>query len=114
MIAVSSRGGGLPSLVGGIEQGLVLEQSAGDRQQTVGNSAQGATVTVTTSAQFGVAVTAGLVVLGRYTGPMIESCLQSPIAGVTPQDDAGLTAAPGHWSYPGQATQSVIVSPAQR
>src|SRR5215469_12403214 len=50
---------------------------------------------------------------GSPRGPMIERRLQSLVAGVTPQDDAGLTAAPGHWSYPGQATQSVIVSPAQ-
>jgi len=49
-MAVFSRGG-RAILVGGIEHGLVLEQSAGDRQQAVGNSAQGATVTVTALAQ---------------------------------------------------------------
>ena len=44
------RGGGLASLVGGIEQGLMLKQSAGDRQQAVGDSAQGAAVAVTAPA----------------------------------------------------------------
>ena len=78
-MAVSSRGGGLALLVGGIEHGLVLEQSAGDRQQTVGNSAQGATVTVTTSALLGIAVTAGLVVLSGHAGPMIERRFRSPL-----------------------------------
>jgi len=68
MMAVSSRGGGLAILVGGIEHVLLLEQSAGYRQQAVGNSAQGATVTVTTSAQLGIAVAAGLVVLSGHAG----------------------------------------------
>jgi hypothetical protein len=57
----------------------IAETEAGDRQQTVGNSAQGATVTVTTSALLGIAVTAGLVVLSGHAGPMIERRFRSPL-----------------------------------
>jgi Plasmid pRiA4b ORF-3-like protein len=41
-----SRTGGVPNLVGRVEQRLLFEQGAGHRQQAVGDGAQGAAVAV--------------------------------------------------------------------
>ena len=46
-------------------------------------------------------------------GPNDRAPFPVAVAGITPQDDAGLTAAPGHRGNPGQAAQRVIVSSAQ-
>ena len=59
-----SPAGGVPNLVGGVEQSLLLEQGAGHRQQAVGDGAQGAAVAVAALAQRGVTAAAESVVLG--------------------------------------------------
>ena len=66
---------GVPNLVGGIEQRLLVEQSAGHRQQAVGNGAQSAAVAVAAPAQCGTTATAERVVLGCDARPMIERVL---------------------------------------
>src|SRR5438132_12446924 len=53
-----SRASGVPSLVGGVEQGLLFEQGAGHRQQAVGDGAQGAAVAVAALAEHGITAAA--------------------------------------------------------
>src|SRR5437667_7157917 len=84
--------GGLARLVGGVEQGLPLEQGTGNRQQAVGNGAQGAAVAA--SAQLGIATPAGLVVLGGDARPVIERVFEPLVAGIAAHHDAALTTAP--------------------
>ena len=58
-----SRAGGVPNLVGRVEQSLLFEQGAGHRQQAVGDGAQGAAVAVAALAQRGITAAAERVVL---------------------------------------------------
>jgi len=71
-------------------------------------------VAVTAFAQFGVAMSAALVKLRGDARPVIDSAAQPHMAGLTPDDDAILAAAPGHRGDTRQCPQGVIVSPAQR
>ena len=109
-----SRGDGLPSLMGGIKQGVVLQQGAGDGEQAVGDGAQGAAVAVPATTQCGVAAATGLVMLDSDARPMIERVLQPLVTGITADDEAGLAGAPGYRCHTGQAAQGVIVSAPQR
>src|SRR5215472_11267319 len=109
-----SRGDGLPSLMGGIIQGVLLQQGAGDGEQAVGDGAQGAAVAVPATTQCGVAAATGLVMLEGDARPMIERVLQPLVTGIAADDEAGLAAAPGYWCHTGQAAQGVIVSAPQR
>src|ERR1700730_17603137 len=109
-----SRAGGVPNLVGGVEQSLLFEQGAGHRQQAVGDGAQGAVVAVAALAQRGITAAAERVALGCQARPMIERGREPLIAGITAHDDAGFAAAAGHRGPPGQAAQGMIISPAQR
>jgi hypothetical protein len=70
-------------------------------------------VAVAAPAQRRIAAAEGIV-LGCDTRPMIEHLFEPLIAGVTAHDDAGFAAATSHRGHPGQAAQSVIISPAQR
>src|SRR6516165_10519634 len=106
--------GGVPNLVGGVEQSLLFEQGAGHRQQAVGDGAQGAAMAVAAPAQRGITAAAERVVLGGEARPMLERVLEPLIAGITTDDDAGFAAAAGHRGHPGQGAQGVIISPAQR
>ena len=65
-----SPAGGVPNLVGGVEQSLLLEQGAGHRQQAVGDGAQGAAVAVAAPAQRGITAAAESVALGCQARPM--------------------------------------------
>jgi hypothetical protein len=76
-----SRAGGVPTLVGGVEQSLLFEQGAGHRQQAVGDGAQGAAVAVAALAQRGITAAAERVVLGCQARPMIERVREPLIAG---------------------------------
>ena len=97
-----------------IEWRLAGKHRARDRQQAIADTAQSAAVAVTAFAQFGVAMSAALVMLRGDARPVIDSAAQPHMAGLAPDDDAVLAAAPGHRSDPGQGPQGVIVSPTQR
>ena len=59
-----------------VEQDLLPEQGAGDREQTVGDGAQGTGAAVAASAQRGIAVATDLVVLDGDARPVIERVLE--------------------------------------
>ena len=85
-----SRGDSLPGLMGGIRQGVLLKQGAGDGEQAVGDRAQGAAVAVPQTTQCGIAAATELVVLDGDARPMIERVLQPLVAGIAAEDEAGL------------------------
>jgi hypothetical protein len=109
-----SRAGGVPNLVGGVEQHLLFKQGAGHRQRAVGDGAQGAAVAVAALAQRGITAAAERVVLGCQARSMIERVREPLIAGITAHDDAGFAAAAGHRGHLRQGAQGMIISPAQR
>jgi hypothetical protein len=66
------------------------EHRARDRQQAIADTAQSAAVAVTAFAQFGVAMSAALVMLRGDARPVIDSAAQPHMAGLAPDDDAVL------------------------
>ncbi len=79
-----------------IEEGLALEDGAGDGEEPVGDRAQCPAVGVATGPQRGVSVTARGIVLDGDPGPVVEGAAQAHVAGLAYDDDAALAASAGH------------------
>ena len=98
----------------GIEGRLVFEHGASDREEAVGDAAQGAGMSVTAGSEGGVFGLADGVVLHGDAGPVVDRVLQPVVGGEAADDDQGLARAPGDRGGAGQASQGLIVSPLQR
>ena len=100
--------------VGGVEQGLALQQDAGDPEQPVGDAAQGATIRVSTRPERLVAAAAFGVMLRGDPRPVEHSLTQAGLGGVAHDDDAGFAAALRHWRHARQRSESRVVPASER
>ncbi len=79
----------------GIEEGLVLQHGAGDREQSIGDGSEGAGMAVAALAQSGVLGPAGRVVLDGDARPMVGRIAQAAVCGEAPDDDLAFSGALG-------------------
>src|SRR5208283_4780386 len=87
---------------------------AGDGEQAVGDTPQGAAMAMTSLAQFRIAGAAANVVLDGDAGPMVDGGAQPQMTGLTHENHAALAAAPRHRGDAGQGAQRMIISFAQK
>ena len=100
--------------VGGVEQGLALEQGAGDPEQPVGDAAQGTTIGVPTRPGCLVAAAAFGVMLHSDPRPVEHGLAQAGLGGTAHDDDAGLAAALGPRRRARQRSEGRVVPARER
>ena len=94
----------------GVEQGLTLQQHAGDPEQPVGDAAQGTTIGVTTRPQGFIAAAACVVDLHGDAGPVEHRLAQPDLGGIPHEDNTRLAAALGDRGHARQGSEGPIVS----
>ena len=105
---------GQARLVLRIEEDLMVEQRAGERQQSIGEAPQGVAMAVPLAPELGIARTTDRLDLGRDARPVIDGVLQSLVARISSNHEEELATALGYRSHTGQCAQGVIISAPQR
>ena len=100
--------------MGGVEQGLALQQGAGDPEQPVGDAAQGATIGVPTRPERLVAAAAFGVMLHGGPRPVERGLAQAGLGGTAHDNDAGFAAALGHRRHARQRSEGRVVPARER
>src|SRR3954463_10982674 len=95
----------------GVEQHLPLQQDAGDPEQSVGDTAQGTAVGVTTRAEGGIAAAALGIVQDSHARPVEHSVAQPYLGGVAHRDDTALAAPLGYGRYAREGPEGGVVPP---
>jgi hypothetical protein len=97
----------------GIEECSSFEHRAGDRDEAVGDGAEGSGVVVTSGSEGCISGAADRVALSGDAGPVVDGVAQPDVRGLAHHHDPALARAPRDGCDAGQAAQGLVVSALQ-